>query len=98
MKLRDVSISKAMTINLGNFNNHRVEIGMTAIFDDDDDFEKGIEQLTALVNNKLTTEIIAFTGESSKRPKKTILMESAGIETDDDRLEHTSSYVETDNG
>jgi hypothetical protein len=95
MKLRDVSISKGMTVNLGNYNTHRVEVGMTATFDDDDDYEKGIEQLTALVNHKLTTEIQAVTAdaESSKRGKK-VLMET--IETDDQRLERTGSYVALD--
>jgi hypothetical protein len=74
MKLRDVSISKGMTVNLGGHQFHKVEIGMTAVFDDDDDFESGVNKLTALVNSKLAAEINA-TIDNAAQSKKKILME-----------------------
>jgi len=79
MKLRDVSISKGMTVNIGNHQFHKVEIGMTATFDEDDDFEAGMEKLTAMVNGKLATEINTAvsnaTDGNQKGPKKQTLME-----------------------
>lgn len=81
MKLRDVSISKGMTINLGNYNTHRVEIGMTAVFDETDDYETGVAKLTAMVNGKLAAEVNAAMSEmlpqkkgKTKRPVQ-VLME-----------------------
>lgn len=75
MKLRDCSIQKGMTINLGGHQFHKVEIGMTATFDDDDDFEQGVEKLTALVNAKLASEIQAIEPSSAKTSKRQTLME-----------------------
>lgn len=73
MKVRGVTINKGMTVNLGGHQFHKVEIGMEAIFDDDDDFEAGVSQLTALVNSKLATEISQVT--EKKPSKKQVLME-----------------------
>lgn len=57
MKLKDCHIYKGLTIKLDRTNYHKVEIGMTAEFDETDDLEAGIEKLTALVNGKLAAEI-----------------------------------------
>ena len=99
MKLRDATVFKGMTVNLGNYNSHKVEIGMSAVFDEDDDFEAGLESLTTLVNKKLAAEVNAI----GKMPaaKKQTLMEAETdalaaanpIETDDERLERTGSYT-----
>ncbi len=69
MKLRDATVSKGMTVNLGQYNSHRVEIGLSATFDDDDDFEAGMTKLTALVNSYLIDEIKQVTSDS-KKPKQ----------------------------
>jgi hypothetical protein len=73
MKLRDATIYKGMTVNLGNHQFHKVEIGMSAVFDPTDDFEDGIEKLTTLVNQKLASEVNQIVTDNGK--KKQTLME-----------------------
>lgn len=67
MNIKDISISKGMTVNLGHYNSHRVDVGMTASFDADDDIEAGMEKLTHLVNKKLADEVKQVTEEKAKR-------------------------------
>lgn len=65
--IKDISILKSMTINLGNYNSHRVEVGMTASVDEHEDVDAGLEKLTLLVNQKLAKEIKQVSDEKSKR-------------------------------
>ena len=76
MNVKDISISKGMTINLGNYSSHRVEVSLTASFDKDDDIDGGMEKLTTMVNKKLAKEVKAFTDEhEAAKPARQPLME-----------------------
>ena len=77
MKVNTISISKGMTVNLGNYNTHRVEIGMTATFDEGDDIADGMSKLTAMVNGKLADEVLTTIQNAPPvaKLKKQILME-----------------------
>src|ERR1700723_2496841 len=99
MKLRDATVYKGMTVNLGGHQFHKVEIGMSAVVDDDDDFETGLESLTTLVNQKLAAEVNAIAGKPASKKQTLMEAETAAlaaanpIETDDERLERTGSYT-----
>jgi hypothetical protein len=80
VQVKDVHISKGLTIKLDRTNFHKVEIGMTAVFDETDDIAAGIDALTQLVNNKLADEInsalaISADTEKTKGGNKQVLME-----------------------
>jgi hypothetical protein len=70
MRVKDVTISKGMTVNLGNHSFHKVEVGMTATLDDDETFVEDLENLTELVNAKLAQEV------EKVLPKRQTLMET----------------------
>lgn len=65
MQVKEVSISKGVTVNLGNHTFTKVEIGMTATLDDDETFVEDLDNLTNLVNAKLAQEV-----QSVMPPKK----------------------------
>lgn len=69
MKVNTVSVS----INVDSCNARRVDIGMSATFDEDDDFSDGMAKLTAILNGKFADEIMT-TVQNAHAPKK-ILME-----------------------
>lgn len=75
MRVKDVSISKGMTVNIGNHQFTKVEIGITATLDDAETFVEDLENLTNLVNAKLAQEV------EKVLPKRQTLMEDAGKET-----------------
>jgi len=69
MHVKDVTISKGMTVNLGNHTFTKVEVGMTATLDDEATFTEDLEKLTDLVNVKLAQEV------EKVLPKRQTLME-----------------------
>ncbi len=71
MKLRDATVYKGMTVNLGNYNSHKAEIGMTVVFDDGDDPETCLTKLITLVNSRLANEINQITSEKPTQPANT---------------------------
>ncbi len=73
MKIKDISVTKSMTVNLGNFQSHRAEIGMSADLDKGEDIDVATEKLVALVNQKLATEIKKAMSDLEKNKK--VLME-----------------------
>lgn len=76
MQLKGISITKGMTVNLGNYNSTRVEVGMTADFDHEGDLAAQMDDLSELVTAKLRDEVQKI----AKPPKKQTLMESEKIQ------------------
>lgn len=73
MRTKEITVSKGMTINLGNYSSHRVEVGITVSLDDVDDVETGVDQLAALVDRKLAAQVREVGKPSGT--KRTTLME-----------------------
>jgi hypothetical protein len=67
MNIKDISITKSMTVNLGNYSSHRVEFGMTATLDDDEDVDQSTKKLTALVDQKLASEVARVLNDQKSR-------------------------------
>ncbi len=73
MRVKDATILKGMTVHLGNHQFTKVEVGITAIIDDEDDFAQDLEKLTELVNIKLAQEV------EKVLPKRQTLMEQKAV-------------------
>lgn len=71
MKLKSMTISKGMTVNLGGYNSTRVEVGLSADFEDDQDLADQLEILSDLVTAKLRDEV-----KKISSPRKQVLMET----------------------
>ena len=77
MKVKDISVTKSMTVNLGNFQSHRAEVGMSATLDKGEDIDDATEKLAALVNQKLATEITKTMNDLDKN-RKTLMEQNIG--------------------
>lgn len=74
LHIKEVTISKGVTLNLGNHTFSKVEIGMTATVDDED-LVSDLDGLTNLVNAKLAQEV----AEIMPPAKKKTLMEKKTV-------------------
>lgn len=57
MRIKEERLSKAVTINLGNYESLRLEVGLTADIDQDEDLEQASELLSDAVTARLNREI-----------------------------------------
>lgn len=57
MKIKSISYTKSQTINTGNFENTKIEIGYTLELDSDDDVQDERKKLIKSVNKALAAEV-----------------------------------------
>lgn len=69
MRVKQISISKAMTVHIGSHQYSKAEVGMTADLDPTDDYDDTVAALTVLVDSKLAQEV------EKVLPKRQTLME-----------------------
>jgi hypothetical protein len=69
MRVKDISVSKGMTVNIGGHQFAKTEFAMTITLDEGDDVDDETEKLTTLVNLKLAQEV------EKVLPKRQTLME-----------------------
>ena len=64
MRITEVTIGKAMTFNLGNYESARVEVAMTADINEGDDLHGCVEALSNTVQSRLRKEFEPLIGNS----------------------------------
>ena len=55
-KNKRIEVRMGMTINMGDYNSHRIELGMSADIDDFEDISKAYEAALIYVEEKLSAE------------------------------------------
>jgi hypothetical protein len=70
MQVKDVSLTKSMTVSIGGHSYSKVEIGLTATPDEDETYEEALDKVNSFINRKLAQEV------ERVLPKKQTLMES----------------------
>jgi len=57
MKNRRIEVRMGKTVNLGNFESFRLDIGMAADISDEEDIDLKYDKMVKIVENKLDEEI-----------------------------------------
>jgi hypothetical protein len=63
MKIREIHYARGATINVGNFNNVKVECGASVEIDEGDDADKIFDKLRAWVEARVADEARRYQGK-----------------------------------
>lgn len=67
MKITKVAYSRGMTVNVGNFENVRVDISMEADIGNSASYEDALQDLKSIVDDKVRREVRAIHNRAERR-------------------------------